>query len=81
MIDLRNKQCVGKYKGGAGSIRCVQCHPTKSLVVSCGLDRYVRVHDLRTRALLNKVSVTEHRQPIAAASTTLWSPGLNFLML
>lgn len=55
LIDLRNKKCLGKLRGGAGSIRCIQCHPTKPLVASCGLDRYVRIHDTNSRALLHKV--------------------------
>ena len=55
LLDVRNKRCLGKYKGGAGAIRSIQCHPTLPLVVSCGLDRYIRIHDMNTRALTNKV--------------------------
>ena len=45
------------YRGFAGSIRCVECHPTLPLVASCGLDRYLRVHDLEETHLLHKVLV------------------------
>ncbi|KAK2187581.1 hypothetical protein NP493_161g02032 [Ridgeia piscesae] len=47
LMDLRGKgHMVHCYRGFAGSIRCVECHPTLPLVASCGLDRYVRIHDL-----------------------------------
>ena len=47
------------YRGFAGSIRCVECHPTLPLVASCGLDRYVRIHDLEQQHLMNKVTTKE----------------------
>lgn len=56
LLDLRNKKCLGKYKGGAGAIRGLQIHPTLPVVVSCGLDRYVRIHDMNTRLITQKVS-------------------------
>ncbi|XP_067943635.1 WD repeat-containing protein 74-like isoform X1 [Watersipora subatra] len=54
LMDLRSMKCLGKYKGGAGAIRSIQCHPTLPVVVSCGLDRYVRVHDMQSRLLTQK---------------------------
>ena len=55
LIDLRGKPYVmQKYKGGAGSIRSIECHGTEPLVASCGLDRYLRVHDINTKQLLHK---------------------------
>lgn len=58
MVDLRHTgRIVQQYKGAiAGSLRCVQCHPTKSLVASCGLDRFLRIHDINTKKLLYKVN-------------------------
>ncbi|XP_033762511.1 WD repeat-containing protein 74-like [Pecten maximus] len=55
LIDLRKRAMVQQYKGFAGGIRCIQCHESLPLVASCGLDRYLRVHDLETRELLHKV--------------------------
>lgn len=62
LFDLRNVAQVGRdgmvhcYRGYfAGSIRNIECHPTLDLVASCGLDRFLRVHDVNTRVLLHKV--------------------------
>ncbi|XP_060066310.1 WD repeat-containing protein 74-like [Ylistrum balloti] len=55
LIDLRKGAMVQQYKGFAGGIRCIQCHESQPLVASCGLDRFLRVHDLETRELLHKV--------------------------
>ncbi|KAK2140343.1 hypothetical protein LSH36_1385g00035 [Paralvinella palmiformis] len=55
LVDLRGKgHLVQKYKGFAGSIRDIQCHPSQDIVISCSLDRYLRIHDINTRQLLNK---------------------------
>ena len=35
----------------------MHCHSDEDVVVSCGLDRFVRIHDINNRKLLNKVSV------------------------
>ena len=48
---------VQHYKGAEGGIRAVACHPTEDIVLSCGLDRYLRIHDINTRHLIQKVCV------------------------
>lgn len=55
LLDVRRKGMVHVFKGVAGSIRAVRCHPTLPLVASCGLDRFLRVHDLNTRLLQTKL--------------------------
>ncbi|XP_054714984.1 WD repeat-containing protein 74-like [Uloborus diversus] len=55
LLDLRKKLLVHAFKGFAGSIRCVYCHPTLPLVASCGLDRFLRIHDLEKHKLLKKI--------------------------
>ncbi|XP_014670024.1 PREDICTED: WD repeat-containing protein 74-like [Priapulus caudatus] len=57
LVDLRHTgRVVQQYKGAiAGSLRCVHCHPTEPLVASCGLDRFLRIHDVNTKKLLHKV--------------------------
>ncbi|XP_050036259.1 WD repeat-containing protein 74 [Dermacentor andersoni] len=55
LLDIRRKGMVHVYKGVAGSIRSVCCHPSLPLVASCGLDRFVRVHDLHSRLLVTKL--------------------------
>jgi len=54
-LDLRKKQECCRYKGFAGALRSVQCHPTEPVLVSCGLDRFLHVHDLNSRAHLSKL--------------------------
>ncbi|XP_013382199.1 WD repeat-containing protein 74 [Lingula anatina] len=55
LVDFRKGRMVQCYKGFAGGIRCIQCHPTLPLVASCGLDRHLRIHDTNTKELLHKV--------------------------
>ena len=44
------------YKGFAGAIRSVHCHGSLPLVASCGLDRFLHVHNVDTKQQLHKVS-------------------------
>lgn len=46
---------VQRYKGAEGGIRAVACHPNEDIVVSCGLDRYLRIHDINNKQLIHKV--------------------------
>ncbi|XP_023216162.1 WD repeat-containing protein 74-like [Centruroides sculpturatus] len=55
LIDLRKKAMVHVYKGFAGSIRDIQFDPVHSQVYSCGLDRFLRIHDLDTHELKTKM--------------------------
>ncbi|GAB6021817.1 WD repeat-containing protein 74 [Chamberlinius hualienensis] len=55
LFDLRKKLMVHCYKGFAGSIRSIQCHPSAPLVASCGLDRFLRIHDVNNHLLIKKV--------------------------
>ncbi|XP_062870076.1 WD repeat-containing protein 74 [Trichomycterus rosablanca] len=55
VLDLRKGLVRGCMKGVAGSVRGLQCHPTLPLVASCGLDRFLRIHNLQDRTLLHKV--------------------------
>ncbi|PAV65911.1 hypothetical protein WR25_13824 [Diploscapter pachys] len=56
MFDIRAKgYLVCKYKGQTGSIRCISAHPTEPLAASCGIDRFVRLHDLQTKKLVHKI--------------------------
>eukprot|EP00899_Mesostigma_viride_P028022 jgi/Mesvir1/8404/Mv12645-RA.1 len=49
------------FKGVTGAIRSISLHPTEPLVASVGLDRFLRVHDLRSRHLVSKVFL---KQPL-----------------
>ncbi|KAM4846466.1 WD repeat-containing protein 74 [Thomomys bottae] len=55
-IDFRQGRLLGCLKGLAGSVRSLQCHPSKPLLASCGLDRVLRIHRIRNpRGLEHKV--------------------------
>eukprot|EP00042_Codosiga_hollandica_P043559 m.414025 g.414025 ORF g.414025 m.414025 type:complete len:303 (+) comp56586_c0_seq1:53-961(+) len=47
--DVRTMKQVGGYKGAAASCRSLQAHPSLPFIASCGLDRFVRVHNSLTR--------------------------------
>ncbi|XP_067649377.1 WD repeat-containing protein 74-like [Haliotis asinina] len=55
LVDLRNGKVMQVYKGFAGGIRDIKCHPSKSLVASCGLDRHLRIHDIDSKEMVNKL--------------------------
>lgn len=54
-IDLRTGKQVGGFKGNSGSIRSIVCHPSQPIVVSAGLDRFLKVYDLTSRKILKKI--------------------------
>lgn len=55
LLDLRKGLVRGCLKGLAGGVRALQCHPTRPVVASCGLDRFLRIHSLEDRTLQHKV--------------------------
>ncbi|MEE6515866.1 hypothetical protein FKM82_024991 [Ascaphus truei] len=55
VIDLRKGRLLRSLKGNAGSLRSIQCHTSLPLVASCGLDRFLRIHNLHEKELLHKV--------------------------
>uniref|UniRef100_A0A3P8TRA7 WD repeat-containing protein 74 n=1 Tax=Amphiprion percula TaxID=161767 RepID=A0A3P8TRA7_AMPPE len=55
LLDLRKGQVRGCLKGLAGGVRGLQCHPSRPLLASCGLDRFLRIHGLEDRKLQHKV--------------------------
>ena len=46
---------VHGFKGFAGGLRDIRCHPTEPLVASAGLDRYLRVHNFVNHKIVNKI--------------------------
>jgi hypothetical protein len=59
-LGKREGRLVQKYRGFAGSIRCIDAHPTESHFISCGIDRFAIVHDLnRKKEVVKKV----HKYP------------------
>uniref|UniRef100_A0AC35TRZ1 WD_REPEATS_REGION domain-containing protein n=1 Tax=Rhabditophanes sp. KR3021 TaxID=114890 RepID=A0AC35TRZ1_9BILA len=54
LFDTRVQRLVHKYKGAAGSIRSIAANPNAPLVASVGLDRFIRVHDMKKHCLRTK---------------------------
>lgn len=54
LLDLRKGKMIHLFKGFAGGITDIQCHSSVALVASCGVDRYVRIHNIKTKALVHK---------------------------
>ncbi|KAF9603322.1 hypothetical protein IFM89_034671 [Coptis chinensis] len=60
-IDIRTGKLLGCFLGKcSGSIRSIVRHPEIPLIVSVGLDRYLRVWDVKTRQLLSAVFLKQH---------------------
>ena len=54
-IDLRSGKVTRNFKGFSGSVRRLEYHPEHPLLVSVGIDRYLRVHDTQKGKLLHRV--------------------------
>ncbi|KAM6435436.1 WD repeat-containing protein 74 [Liasis olivaceus] len=77
VIDLRQGRLVKCLKGFAGSVRAIQCHPTLPVVASCGLDRFLRLHNLHSKCLEHKVYLKSRLNCLLLTSREKWeSEGL-----
>lgn len=66
-LDFREKLLTGSLKGQiGGSVRCIQLSPDENFVCSVSLDKWLRVHDARTRKLMCKVYLK------AALTSCVW---------
>ncbi|XP_010460712.1 PREDICTED: WD repeat-containing protein 74 isoform X2 [Camelina sativa] len=60
-FDIRTGKLLGSFLGKcSGSIRSVVRHPQHQVIASCGLDRYLRVYDVKTRQLISAVFLKQH---------------------
>ncbi|XP_034405205.1 WD repeat-containing protein 74 [Cyclopterus lumpus] len=75
LLDLRKGVVRGCLKGLAGGVRALQCHASRPVVASCGLDRFLRIHSLEDRTLLHKVYLKSRLNCILLASTDLEAGG------
>lgn len=74
-------QLKGHFKGFSGGIRCISCLDKQQMVVSCGLDKFLRVHHLHNRKLLHKVGLSCSWQILCFSSDekcTVYFGGLQF---
>ncbi|CAD6240443.1 GSCOCG00008790001-RA-CDS [Cotesia congregata] len=59
LVDLRKPgKVLNTYKGFVGGITAISCPKNNPYIVSVGLDRYLRVHNINTKELLQKVYLT-----------------------
>uniref|UniRef100_UPI00358F886B WD repeat-containing protein 74 n=1 Tax=Myxine glutinosa TaxID=7769 RepID=UPI00358F886B len=72
VIDLRRGMVGCCLKGFVGSVTALQCHKSLPLVASCGLDRFMRVHDLRNKRLLHKVYLKSRLNCLLLTSKENW---------
>uniref|UniRef100_A0A8C9ASI4 WD repeat domain 74 n=1 Tax=Prolemur simus TaxID=1328070 RepID=A0A8C9ASI4_PROSS len=64
---------LGCLKGLAGSVRGLQCHPSKPLLASCGLDRVLRVHRIQNpRGLEHKVYLKSQLNCVLLSGRDNW---------
>ncbi|KAM6158069.1 WD repeat-containing protein 74 isoform 2-T2 [Rhynchocyon petersi] len=76
-IDLRQGRLLGCLKGLAGSVRALQCHPSKPLLASCSLDRVLRVHRIRNpRGLEHKVYLKSRLNCLLLSGRDNWEEDL-----
>ncbi|EHB02106.1 WD repeat-containing protein 74 [Heterocephalus glaber] len=72
-IDFRQGRLLGCLKGLAGSVRGLQCHPTKPLLASCGLDRVLRIHRIQNpRGLEHKVYLKSRLNCLLLSGRANW---------
>ncbi|XP_070806650.1 WD repeat-containing protein 74 [Pituophis catenifer annectens] len=72
VIDLRQGRLVKCLKGFAGSVCAIQCHPTLPVVASCGLDRFLRLHNLQSQRLEHKVYLKSRLNCLLLTSREKW---------
>ncbi|XP_075426185.1 WD repeat-containing protein 74 [Ascaphus truei] len=72
VIDLRKGRLLRSLKGNAGSLRSIQCHTSLPLVASCGLDRFLRIHNLHEKELLHKVYLKSRLNCLLLTSRDKW---------
>jgi len=70
-VDLRTGLQVGGFKGICGGIRDIVCHEKQPYMVVCGLDRFVRVYDLKSRRLEKKVYLKSNLNCLSVTSDEL----------
>lgn len=59
-VDLTAGKVLQLLKGAAGSVRSLAIHPTAPLIASAGLDRFLRIHDLRSRKSVARIFMKHH---------------------
>lgn len=64
-LDLRMNKMQGSLKGPGGAVKGLALHPELPIIASVGLDRFLRVHDVDSKALLCKLYLKQHLTAVA----------------
>uniref|UniRef100_UPI00398E9E60 WD repeat-containing protein 74 n=1 Tax=Pristiophorus japonicus TaxID=55135 RepID=UPI00398E9E60 len=72
VLDLRKGRLQKCLKGQAGSLRSIQCHASLPLVASCGLDRFLRIHNTADKRLQHKVYLKSRLNCLLFTSRENW---------
>ena len=67
-LDLRMNKLQGSLKGPEGAVKSLALHPELPIIASVGLDRFFRVHNVNSKALLCKLYLKQQLTAVA------WSP-------
>ncbi|KAG7197165.1 hypothetical protein KM043_007247 [Ampulex compressa] len=75
LVDLRKPgRVLNTYKGAVGGITGIACSKSYPYVASVGLDRYLRVHHMDTKAQLKAVYLTSKLTCMLLRSEFSWEP-------
>ncbi len=64
-LDLRMNKMQGSLKGSGGAVKSLALHPELPIIASVGLDRFLRVHNTDSKALLCKLYLKQHLTAVA----------------
>lgn len=67
-LDLRMNKLQGSLKGPAGAVKSLALHPELPIIASVGLDRFFRVHNVDSKALLCKLYLKQQLTAVAWSS-------------
>ncbi len=67
-LDLRMNKLQGSLKGPGGAVKSLALHPELPIIASVGLDRFLRIHSVDSKALLCKLYLKQHLTAVAWGS-------------
>jgi len=72
LLDVRNGQQLGAYRGSGGALRDIMHHPDPSMpvVASVGLDRFLKIHHSITRRLIKRIYLKQKMNCILVSAET-----------
>ena len=68
-LDVRVGKMHSALKGPAGAVKALAMHPSLPLLASVRLDRFLRVHNVGTRAVLSKLYLKQQLTAVTWAES------------